>query len=107
MIREKFGEILGEFGLPYAFWEFDIEDDIPDLPYLVYYDIDPTLFYADNQAYYFANQFAVEFYSEKKDDSKIRELEAFFISQGWTFTYEPGFIPEEELYQEYFEIQTY
>lgn len=105
--RKVFGAKIGEFGLPYAFWEFDNEDQVPELPYIVYYDINPEIFYADNQAYYLANKFAVEFYSEKKEDSKIAELKAFFNAQNWAFTHEPSFIPEEDLFMEYFEVQTF
>lgn len=107
MIRGDFGALLEEIGLPYAFWEFDNEEDAPELPYLIYYDIDPSVFYADNQAYYLANKFAVELYTERKDDTLQAKLEAFFNSRNFTFTHEPRYIPEEELFQEYYEILTY
>lgn len=106
MNREDFGALLSEFGLPYAFWEFDNEDNAPTLPYLVYYDINPSIFYADNKDYYLANNYTVELYSDKKEDRLIAELESFFNSHNFTFTHEPTFIPEEELFMEYFEIQT-
>ena len=104
--RKEFGSLIGEFGLPHAFWEFDNEEEVPPLPYIVYYDLEPSIFHADNQAYYLASRFAVEFYSEKKEDGKIAELEAFFNAHKWAFTHEPSYIPEEELFMEYFEVQT-
>lgn len=106
MKRDEFGSLLGKFGLPYAFWEFDNEDEVPNLPYIVYYDITPISFFADNQAYYSNKRYAVEFYSEKKEDQLLFELEAFFNSHNLVFTHEPRFIPEEELFQEYYEVTT-
>lgn len=103
--RKNFGSIIGKFGLPYTFWEFDNEDKVPSLPYIVYYDLNPNIFYADNQAYYLASRFAVEFYSKKKEDNKVAELEAFFNARNWAFTHEPTYIPEEEMFMEYFEVQ--
>lgn len=106
MNREDFDAILRKFGLPYAFWEFDNEDEneIPELPYIVYYDINPTAFYADNIDYHFSRRYVVEFYSEKKEDELLDKLEAFFNSHNFVFTHEPTFIPEEELFMEYYEI---
>lgn len=104
MERKRFGSIISEFGLPYAFWEFDNEDSYPLLPYIVYYDINPTVLYADNIDYHFSRRYVVEFYSEKKEDELLDKLEAFFNSHNFVFTHEPTFIPEEELFMEYYEI---
>ena len=44
MKRTDFGELLEELNLPYVFWQFDNEEEtIPELPYLLYCDIDPFI----------------------------------------------------------------
>lgn len=107
MKRTDFGELLEELNLPYVFWQFDNEEEtIPELPYLVYYDIDPFIFYADNKPYYCASKFAVELYTEEKADDLQAKLEGFFNSHNFSFIHEPRFIPEEDLFQEYYEVQT-
>lgn len=106
MLRTDFGDTLGEFGLPYAFWEFDVEDRQPELPFMAYYDIEPTVFYADNQAYYFSNKYVVELYTEVKDDKLIAELEAFFNAHEWGFIHEPEYFTDERMFREYYEITT-
>ena len=108
MIRKEFGKTLGEFGLPHAFWEFDLDDDqVLPLPSLVYYDIAPDRYYADNEPYYLSNKFVVELYTDKKDDSLREKLEAFFIAHEWSFIHEPDYISGEELFREYYEITTH
>lgn len=107
MKRIDFGSLLNELGLPYVFWQFDNEEEtIPDLPYIVYYDIDPYIFFADNRSFYCADKYAVELYSEEKADFLQAKIEGFFNSHGFSFIHEPQFIPEENLFLEYYEVQT-
>ena len=105
MKRTQFGELLDEIGIPYAFWEFD--DAAPNLPYLIYYDIDPYEFYADDKTYYLSTQYGVEVYTEYKDDALQERIQAFFNAHGMVFVHEPRYIPEEELFQEYYGVTTY
>ena len=101
----EFYEGLKSIGLPvtYEAWE---KGNVPDLPYLVYYQTGRNPFYADNENYYATNLVTVELYTDYKDIELEASLEAFFNAQNITLSsIDETFWTDEHLYEVAYEFE--
>ena len=98
-------EGLKTIGIPvtYEYWE---KGNVPDLPYIVYYQTGKDPFYADNTNYYSTNVVTVELYTDYKNEKLEASLEAFFNSQEITLSsIDETFWTDEHLYEVAYEFE--
>lgn len=101
MTYEEINSILKEFGLPYAYNEFN--GPVTYSQYVAYFEDDKNLFYADNIVYDQTPHFAIELYTKTKDRKLEQKLIDIFQSHevawsGGVSTY----IDNEQIYQTVF-----
>ena len=99
------GELESAIGLPVAYRQWE-ENNVPDLPYLIYYETGKNPFYADNRTHYFSYVISVELYTENKDPKIEALLEAFFYAQNITVSnVEEMFWDDEHLHEVLYEFE--
>lgn len=74
-MREKIFKMLKETGLEVVYRTWDEGADT-QLPYIAYRLVDTDNMHADNQVYCPITNWAVEFYSKRKDDEAESKIEA-------------------------------
>lgn len=74
MTLDEFYELLCEMDIPVVYRAFE-EGNVPPLPYIVYYEDEKSVFWADNIPYFINPRVSVELYTEKKDPKLEAELE--------------------------------
>ncbi len=90
--------ILNETGLPFAYDHF-AEGESPDPPFAVYLTPESDNFAADGTAYFKRKVINLEVYTDKKDPSLERKIEAVLIRHGIFFDKTETWIPSEKLYE--------
>lgn len=91
--------------LPTAYREWE-EGEVPDLPYIIYYESGKNPWYADNKTYYASYLISVELYTEKKDKEQEASLEAFFNARNITISnQEETYWSDEHLYEVLYEFE--
>lgn len=96
---------LKTLGLPVTYYEWE-KNNVPDLPYLIYYQTGKNPWYADNQTYYSTNVVAVELYTDYKDEKLEASLEAFFNAKNISLTsITENFWTDEHLYEVAYEFE--
>jgi len=97
MTYKEIADMIGGFGLPYAFYEFpDGTDQEP--PFICFlYDYDD--FHADNINYVGKAQLIIELYTAEKDFALEASLEAYLTQQGFAYGKTPTHIDSEKMWQ--------
>jgi hypothetical protein len=91
-------EILKASGIPFAYDHF-AEGESPDPPFICYLLPDSDHFSADGRAYYKVNEVHIELYTDTKDLSVERQLEAVLDEHGIFYDRSEVWIESEKLYE--------
>ena len=107
MKLSEFAEILEQAGLPVAYHAYQ-EGNVPDLPYLVYFESNPIVSAADNTVNHQIKSVVVELTFEKKDEDSEEHLEELWSSHELFFeAQEETFIETERLYVKPYTVYLY
>ena len=95
---DKLLEILQAVGIPFAYDHF-AEGESPEPPFICYLLPDSDNFSADGRAYYKVNEVHIELYTDTKDLSVERQLEAVLDEHGIFYDRSEVWIESEKLYE--------
>lgn len=95
---DKLLEILQAVGIPFAYDHF-AEGESPEPPFICYLLPDSNNFSADGRAYYKVNEVHIELYTDTKDLSVERQLEAVLDEHGIFYDRSEVWIESEKLYE--------
>ena len=90
--------VLTDIGLPYAYDHF-AEGEVPQAPYLLYLNPAADNFSADGKAYFKADEINLELYTEYKDLSVERRVEAVLDAHGIFYDKSEVWIESEKLFE--------
>lgn len=107
MKLSKFAEILEQAELPVTYHAYQ-EGNVPDLPYLVYFESNPIISAADNTVNHQIKSVVVELAFEKKDEDLEERLEELWSNHELFFeAQEETFIETERLYVKPYTVYLY
>ena len=107
MKLSEFAEILEQTGLPVTYHAYQ-EGNVPDLPYLVYFESNPIVSAADNTVNHQIKSVVVELAFEKKDEDSEECLEELWSNHDLFFeAQEEIFIETERLYVKPYTVSLY
>lgn len=107
MKLSEFAEILEQAGLPVTYHAYQ-EGNVPDLPYLVYFESNPIVSAADNTVNHQIKSVVVELAFEKKDEDSEERLEELWTNHELFFeAQEETFIETERLYVKPYTVYLY
>ena len=107
MKLSEFAEILEQAGLPVAYHAYQ-EGNVPDLPYLVYFESNPIVSAADNTVNHQIKSVVVELAFEKKDEDSEERLEELWSNHELFFeAQEEILIETERLYVKSYTVYLY
>ena len=107
MKLSEFAEILEQAGLPVTYYAYQ-EGNVPDLPYLVYFESNPIVSAADNTVNHQIKSVVVELAFEKKDEDSEERLEELWSNHDLFFeAQEEIFIETERLYVKPYTVYLY
>lgn len=95
---ERIIEILEAVGLPFAYDHFS-EGESPEPPFICYLLPNSDNFSADGRAYYKIDEVHIELYTDCKDLSVERTLEAVLDEHGIFYEKSETWIESEKLYE--------
>lgn len=90
--------MLGEIGLPYAYYQFD-EGTGQQPPFMCWYIEGINDLYADNINYQGIGQLTVELYTDAKDPALEMMVEQFLTSHGMSYTKEGTYLDTERMHE--------
>lgn len=90
--------ILADIGLPFAYDHF-AEGESPEPPFLCYLLPNADNFSADGRVYFKVNEVHLELYTDTKDLSVERKLEAVLDKHGVYYSRSEIWIESEKLYE--------
>lgn len=107
MKLSEFAEILEQAGLPVTYHAYQ-DGNVPDLPYLVYFESNPIVSAADNTVNHQIKSVVVELAFEKKDEDSEERLEELWSNHELFFeAQEETFIETERLYVKPYTVYLY
>ncbi|MGV3007028.1 hypothetical protein [Streptococcus pluranimalium] len=107
MKLSEFAEILEQAGFPVTYHAYQ-EGNVPDLPYLVYFESNPIVSAADNTVNHQIKSVVVELAFEKKDEDSEERLEELWTNHELFFeAQEETFIETERLYVKPYTVYLY
>ena len=107
MTLTDFANIISGLGLPWAYYQFETEDDgtPPTPPYIVYFYPASDDVYADGENYQTINRTMVELYTRTKDFETEASVEAAFKAAGLTWAKEATYIDSERLFMTAYDLE--
>lgn len=101
-------ELLQKVGIPVTYKQFDgPKQEIPDTPYIVYYETRSSNIGADNVTYTEMLPVIVELYTAYRRDLDLeRKIKDLLTEAGLYFNTDHGDIPDEGVHIAYFEFST-
>lgn len=107
MKLSEFADILEQAGLPVTYHAYQ-DGNVPDLPYLVYFESNPIVNAADNTVNHQIKSVVVELAFEKKDEDLEERLEELWSNHELFFeAQEETFIETERLYVKSYTVYLY
>lgn len=102
-------ELLQKVGIPVAYKQFDgPKQEIPDPPYIVYYETRSSNIGADNVTYTEMLPVIVELYTDSCRDLELeRKIKDLLTEAGLYFNTDHGDIPDEGTHIAYFEFSIF
>ena len=107
MKLSEFADILEQANLPVTYRAYQ-ENNVPDMPYLIYYESSPSINAADNTINHEIKSVTVELAFESKDEDLEERLEELWKSHELFFeAQEETFIETERLYVKSYTVYLY
>ncbi|WP_449451641.1 hypothetical protein [Streptococcus suis] len=107
MKQSEFAEILVQANLPVTYRAYQ-EGNVPDLPYLIYFESNPIVNAADNAVNHQIKSVVVELAFERKDEDLEERLEELWSDHELFFeAQEETFIETERLYVKPYTVYLY
>nr|DAO74829.1 MAG TPA: tail completion protein [Caudoviricetes sp.] len=107
MKLSEFADILEKSDLPVTYRVYQ-ENNVPDMPYLIYYESSPAINAADNTINHEIKIVTVELAFERKDEDLEERLEELWKSHELFFeAQEETFIETERLYVKPYTVYLY
>ena len=107
MKLSEFADILEKSDLPVTYRAYQ-ENNVPDMPYLIYYESSPSINAADNTINHEIKSVTVELAFERKDEDLEERLEELWKSHELFFeAQEETFIKTERLYVKSYTVYLY
>ena len=95
---DKLLEIMNAIGIPFAYDHF-AEGESPDPPFVCYLLPASDNFAADGKVYWKINEVHIELYTDYKDPSVERQVEAVLDERGVFYERSEKWIESEKLYE--------
>lgn len=107
MKLSEFADILEQANLPVTYRAYQ-ENNVPDMPYLIYYESSPSINAADNTINHEIKSVTAELAFERKDEDLEERLEELWKSHELFFeAQEETFIETERLYVKPYTVYLY
>lgn len=97
-------ESIDGFENKVAFYEFP-EDLVPPLPFICFICTDDNNFSADGIVYHAFTNFAVELYTQYKDEETEEKVEQTFTEHGIYYTKETTYLDDEKVWLIVYEME--
>lgn len=104
MTEKEVFQMVESIGLPAAYHHFE-EGQSPEPPFLVYLYPGTNNFSADGTVYQGINQMDIELYTDKKDLTAEREVEAVLKKHGFFYEKNETYIESEKMYEVIYEME--
>jgi hypothetical protein len=104
MTFEQINDMVGEIGLPYAYYQF-AENEAPKLPYVIFYVPKTDNFGADNEMYYSIKNLDIELYTEQKSPFIEEMVEEVLKAHHIFFNKTESYLDSEEMFEVLYEMQ--
>lgn len=98
MTYQQIAEMVGEFGLPYAYHQFE-EGSGQQCPFVVFYYPGREDFRADGINYTKIANLTIEFYSDNKDFVSEDIIEGVLDAYGLAYSKAETYIDSEKMYE--------
>ena len=104
MTHKEIAQLVKSIGLPctYHHWE---KNDVPALPYIIFYEPSRNDFMADNTNYQKIVHLVIELYSDNKDIASESKVETVLEQNGIPYTKEETYISSEQMYEVIYEME--
>lgn len=99
MTYQEIKAIIESIGLPSTYYQFNEGDEIPSLPYVVWYFPSSDNFSADNIVWQNNEQLNVELYSANKDFATEKAVETVLNNNGLFWEKTESYISSENMYE--------
>lgn len=98
MTLQNIADIISSWKMPFAYYEF--EDEVPEVPYVVYYLDGSEDFFADNVNYVKVRTLYIELYASSKKEGMAKEsvIEGSLVTNELPFSKDNDYISGERLY---------
>ena len=107
MKLSEFADILEKSALPVTYRAYQ-ENNVPEMPYLIYYESSPTINAADTTVNHESKSVTVELAFERKDEDLEERLEELWKTHELFFeAQEETFIETERLYVKPYTVYLY
>lgn len=93
---EKLVDYLKEMNLPI---KYRGSHEKINLPFIIYYENEQEVFYADNKVYYISPEFVILLCTKNKDHLKEEQLENIFNKYNINYTKQETYLDDEQIFQ--------
>ena len=105
MTYQEIFEMLESSNLPVTYYQWNEDDEIPPLPYLVFYFPTSDNFGADNKVYKNIQNMNVELYTKNKNFAIEKQIEELLEQNGFFWEKQESFIESENMYEVLYQMQ--
>lgn len=95
----EINQMVESIGLPSSYYQWQIEAEVPDLPYILFYYPERVDFFADGKNYQKITKLNIELYSDNKDFVNEAKVEEILEQNGITYQKEEQYISDERMYE--------
>ena len=103
MTFQEIDEMIGGFGLPYAYYSFPETGQQP--PFITWYYNGISDLYADGINYQKILPLVIEFYSDEKDIPNELIIEAALTERGFSYGKEETYIDSEHMHETIYTLE--
>lgn len=106
MTLKEVADMINEIGLPYAYYSFpERKDNVPELPYILYYYPSNNDLGADNINYQSINALNIELYCKNKDFNTEELVETVLTKYGFYYQKTESYLNSEHMYEVLYESE--
>lgn len=104
MTTQEVAQMIGEIGVPFAYYQFD-EATAKPCPFICFYYAGSEDFIADSTNYVSINRLIIELYTDNKDFQLEKTVQNVLNAHGLVYSREEGYIDSEKMYEVIFESE--